>query len=66
MFGNHHVCVVLRFSVRHIGSWNCPKLMHKFKYIYILIYGIKMMIGVHKGNTNLQMIPCFHLKTVNK
>ena len=25
MFANHHICVVVQSSVRHIGDWNRPK-----------------------------------------
>ena len=30
---NHHICVVLRCSVRHIGGWKYPKFMHKSKHV---------------------------------
>jgi hypothetical protein len=32
IFANHHIEVVLRFNVRHIGRWNCPKVKHRSKY----------------------------------
>ena len=35
MFANHHICVGLRSSLHHIGSWICPKFMHKSKYLHI-------------------------------
>ena len=37
MFANHHTCVVLQSSIRHIGGWNSPKVMHKFKYTLLLV-----------------------------
>ena len=33
----HHNLCSLQSSVRHIGSWNCPRVMHKSKYTYILV-----------------------------
>jgi hypothetical protein len=33
MFTNHHICVVLQFSIYHIGGWKCPKFVHKFKKV---------------------------------
>ena len=38
MYVNHRICVVLRFSVRHIGGWNHPTFMHKPKNAKILHY----------------------------
>jgi hypothetical protein len=32
MFFNYRICVVLRYSVCLIGSWNYPKVRHKIKY----------------------------------
>ena len=32
-FANHHVGVVLQSSVCHIGGQNCPKALHKSKYM---------------------------------
>ena len=32
MLVNHHTCVVLRYGVPHIDSWNCSKLMHIYIY----------------------------------
>ena len=30
-----YLCVSLRFGIRYIGGWKCPKFMHKSKYIFI-------------------------------
>ena len=37
MITYHHICVVLLSNVRCIDSWNCPNLLHKSKYIEILV-----------------------------
>ena len=37
VFANHYMHVALQSSVRHNGSWTCPKLMHKFKYTLIIV-----------------------------
>ena len=53
MLTNHHICVVLWYSVRHIGSWNCPKFMPKFKctlFLEITKYNIVYVLKfIHLG-----------------
>ena len=41
MFTNHHICVVLLYSVHHIGHWNSPNFMHKSKHTYIEVLNPK-------------------------
>ena len=36
MSANHHVLCGLQCSAHHLGGRNCPKFMHKFKYIEII------------------------------
>lgn len=38
IFANHHIFVFLRSNVHLIGGWDCPKLMHKSKYTWILVH----------------------------
>ena len=37
MFINHHISIVLRSTIHHIGNWNYPKFTHKLKYTKFLI-----------------------------
>ena len=59
MFANHHVCVVLWSRIHDIGSWNCPKIMHKSKYAQILVCVLKIYSFKRKINLHIQHLLLF-------
>ena len=50
MLTNHHICVVLWSSVRHIGSWNFRKTHAKIQTYFIVKYNIVYVLKpIHLG-----------------